>query len=40
MGALCMFRGHLALSEGTSLGHREIGSCIFSEIFMVIAAVE
>ena len=32
MGASCTFRGHLALSEGTSLGHREIGSCVFSKI--------
>ena len=32
VGASCTFRGHLALSEGTSLGHREIGSCMFSEI--------
>ena len=32
VGASCMFRGHLALSEGTSQGHREIGSCIFREI--------
>ena len=33
MGASCTFRGHLALSKGTSLGHREIDSCVFSEIF-------
>ena len=30
MGASCTFRGHFALSEGTSLGPREIGSCVFS----------
>ena len=37
MGSSFTFRGHLAqskgavaLSEGTSLGHREIGSCVFS----------
>ena len=30
--ASCTFRGHLALPEGTSLEHREIGSCIFSKI--------
>ena len=32
VGASCTFRGHLALSKRTSLGHKEIGSCIFSEI--------
>ena len=32
VGASCTFRGHLALSEGTSLGHREIGSCVFIKI--------
>ena len=32
MGASCTFRGHLALSERTSLQHREIGSCIFRKI--------
>ena len=32
MGVSCTFRGHLALSEGTSLGHREIGLCVFREI--------
>ena len=33
MGASCTFRWHLALSEGTSLGHREIGSCVFIKNF-------
>ena len=33
MGASCTFRGHLTLLEGTSLGHKEIGSCVFSKIF-------
>ena len=32
MGVLCTFRGHLALLQGTSLGHMEIGSCVFSKI--------
>ena len=32
MGVSCTFRGHLALLEGTSLGHIEIGSCAFSKI--------
>ena len=32
VGASCMFRGHLALSKRTSLGHKKIGSCIFSQI--------
>ena len=32
VGASCTFRGYLALSEGTSLGYNEIGSCIFREI--------
>ena len=32
VGASCTFRGHLALSEGTSLGHREIGTCVFFQI--------
>ena len=35
MGAWCTFRGHLALSEGTSLGHREIGTCVFFQILYV-----
>ena len=30
----------VALSERTSLRHREIGSCILREIFMVVAGVE
>ena len=30
IGASCTFRGHLALSKGTSLGHRKIGSCVFT----------
>ena len=33
MGASCTLQGHFALSEGTSMGHREIGSCVFSEPF-------
>ena len=32
MGVSCTFCGHFALSEGTSLGQKEIGSFIFSEI--------
>ena len=32
MGASCTFCGHLASSERTSLSHRVVGSCIFSEI--------
>ena len=32
MGLSCTFRGHFALSEGSSLGHKEIGSCVFSKI--------
>ena len=31
VGASCTFRGHFALSKGTSLGHKEIGSCVFSK---------
>ena len=31
VGASCTFRGQLALSEGTFLRHREIGSCVFSK---------
>ena len=30
--ASCTFRRHLALTEGTSLRHREIGSCVLSKI--------
>ena len=32
MGTSFTFRGHFTLLEGTSLGHREIGSCVLSEI--------
>ena len=32
MGASFTFRGHFTLLEGTSLRHREIGSCVFGEI--------
>ena len=34
MGTWCTFRGHLALSEGTSLRHGEIGSCFFLQNFV------
>ena len=40
VGASCTFRGHLALSEGTSVGHREISPCIFCEFCLVVAGVE
>ena len=33
MGASCTFCGHLALLEETSLGHTEIGSCVFRKNF-------
>ena len=33
MGASCTFRGQLALSDGSFLQHREIGSCVFSKYF-------
>ena len=40
MGASCTFRGHFTLSEGSSLEHREIGSCIFREIMYGVAEME
>ena len=33
MGESCTFQGHLALWEGTSLRHKEIGSCAFNKNF-------
>ena len=40
IGASCTFRGHLALSERTSLRHRVVGKCIFVKFWMVVARVD